>query len=116
MRPGFKSILFIIPSPFAFRQFMGSLVLHLQDQQVAIHVICKEYTENVYIPGVRYHFVDFERNLSFSQALSVGGFIRKVVREVKPDIIHSHFSVAAFVTFLAKNRNWPKSVATIQGA
>ncbi len=108
-------ILFVIPSPLSFRVFLSSLTESLSRNGVEVHVVCKKYDSPCYLDGVKYHFVDFPRNADLRKMLASSRALKKIVRSELPDLIHVHFSSAAFLTYLAHFRGFPKTICTIQG-
>lgn len=114
--PSKKKLLVVIPSPISFYIFLKELVDRLIVEGFEVHVACKKYEQFDRLDGVTYHFIKFDRNVSLIGALSASKELRKLVKAITPDVIHSHFSSSAFITFLARSSGWPVSVATIQGA
>jgi glycosyltransferase involved in cell wall biosynthesis len=61
------------------------------------------------------HHIRFPRGSSVSAHLAASKALKKLVWELSPDIIHCHFSTAALTAAIALSRNWPPTIATIQG-
>ena len=61
-----------------------------------------------------FHFVDIPRNVNLVKQLKAAIQIRKLVNYIKPDLIHIHFTTAAFPSVLLRLNNY-SYFATIHG-
>ena len=109
-----KRILVLIPSPLSFKQFLIDVYLSLNYE---VHVVCKQYESlDLYNENFNYHYIDFERNLSFCSTVKARNQLIKLVGDLKPDLIHAHFSASIFLLSISKKRWFPYCIGTIQGS
>ncbi|MEN9337276.1 MAG: hypothetical protein RLZZ500_2263 [Bacteroidota bacterium] len=109
-----KKIFVLIPSPLSFKSFLLETYLKLGYET---HVICKQYDDkSIYEEKFIYHFIEFERNLTIRSTARAIGQLRLLVKNLKPNLIHAHFSSAALLLALTKTKEFPPCLATIQGS
>lgn len=114
-------LLFIIPSYSSYRTFLTDLGRRLLANGAEVHVVCGksmgdgDVRKSASEDGVRFHWIEMPRGLSPWSHLQAAWRLRKLVRELKPSLIHAHFSAAIFTAALAKERKWPVLLATYQG-
>ena len=109
-------ILFIIPSPFAFKQFLGELAVFLMGQGMEVHVVTNKYEDqDLYIELVHYHFLNIPRNITPISAMKLIIPLRKIIKSINPGLIHSHFTSAVFLTSISLAFSKIPKIATIQG-
>lgn len=98
----------------SFKYFLLDTYLNLDYE---VHVACKEYQgSNLYHNKINYHFIDFERNLSIKSTLISRKQLLKLVKDLKPALIHAHFSSSIFLLAISKQKNFPHCIGTIQGS
>jgi glycosyltransferase involved in cell wall biosynthesis len=108
-------ILYIIPSPLSFKIFLTSLAQNLLLDNVSVYVLCNKYEKLCYIEGVNYNFIELPRNVSLIKTIKASRKIQQLIIQIKPDIIHVHFSSAAVLTYLSFKNYFPPIIITIQG-
>ena len=116
-------VLFVIPSITSYFTFLEDLagVLHSRGHDVHLATSTRHITEtNAYKRGMvaTLHTIDFPRALNISDHLKASKALRKLVRDIQPDVISVHFSAALFTTALAKSgdeRKWPKTIGMVHG-
>jgi glycosyltransferase involved in cell wall biosynthesis len=64
---------------------------------------------------VRFHRVEIPRGLNPLGHLRAARDLRRLVRRLRPSLVHAHFSAAIFTTALAKSRGWPPVFGTFHG-
>src|SRR5450432_3733192 len=101
-------LVLIITDFGAFNNFLAELSAKIaQDNRYALHIICsknkvinikdKEIFEN---QNIDFHFIDIPRTITLSGQLKAAIKIRSLIKTIKPDLIHSHFTTATFPTIL----------------
>lgn len=112
-----KKIIILIPSPLSFKKFLLDVYEPITKENIEVNVICAKYDDSqLYSPAIKYHFIDFDRSLSFRRTYRARYQLIKLVREIDADLIHAHFSSSAFLLAISKTKFFPKCVATIQGS
>lgn len=114
-------IVFIIPSITNFHTFLSELNDDLLKKGHKVYLIAGEKPivkgESPY-PGTiscEWIKIEFPRNLQPHKHLLSARKIDSIIQDIKPDLIHVHFSAAMFTVSLAKKSNWPPVIATIHG-
>lgn len=114
-------IVFIIPSITNFHTFLSELCDSLIENGDEVYLLAGEkpivkgtspYPESVACKWIK---IDFPRNFQPKQHFLAARSIDKNIQQIKPDLIHVHFSAAMFTVSLAKKSNWPPVIATIHG-
>lgn len=104
-------IVFIITDLGSFNNFLSELATELiKDQSIHLHVICANYkviniqNKNDFPnQNFHFHFLDIPRSVSIVSQLKIAYRIRKVLDDIKPDIVHAHFTTGTLPTILFKN-------------
>src|SRR4051812_37744864 len=108
--------LVLIISDFgAFNNFLAELASTIaQDKQYTLHIICsKNKVINIRDKelfgkqNIIFHFIDIPRTISLIGQLKAASKIRFLIKAIKPDLIHSHFTTATFPTILFRIRKYP---------
>lgn len=114
-------IVFIIPSITNFHTFLSELNDSLMDDGHDIYLLAGEkpivmgnspYPNEISCTWIK---IDFPRNLQPNKHFLVARNINRIIQDIKPDLIHVHFSAAMFTVSLAKKSNWPPLIATVHG-
>lgn len=84
--------------------FLATSLQHLGD------ISCYSESE---LPKI--YEINLPRGSNFAKHFSSAKVLRKIVDEIKPDIIHTHFSAAIYTVALAKQKDWPRTIATFHG-
>ena len=113
-------LLLVIPKLVSYRSFLRELCLSLVWDGVEVHIACS--SERLWgttaLPednGVQMHVIDFPRGMNPLTHLRAARELKRVVEEIRPDVVHAHFSAAIFTTALARTARWPKTFATFHG-
>lgn len=114
-------IVFIIPSITNFHTFLSELCDSLVKNGDEVFLLAGEkpivkgsspYPTTISCNWIK---IDFPRNFQPKKHLIAARQIDKNIQNIKPDLIHVHFSAAMFTVSLAKKSNWPPVIATIHG-
>lgn len=114
-------VLLVIPNIVSFRNFLGELAAQMIAAGDEVHLACNSdalWGNDPAMPdpdGVRRHRIEFPRGMNPRQHCKAARQLRQLVRSLRPDLIHAHFSAAIFTTALAHTRGWPWSIATFHG-
>jgi glycosyltransferase involved in cell wall biosynthesis len=115
-------LLLIITDFGSFNNFLAELAVSItKSNKNTLHVICSKHkvidiedkliAENI---KIKFHFVDIPRAINVLGQIKAAIKIRKLVKTIKPDIIHSHFTTATFPTIIFRVKKYPYW-ATIHG-
>jgi glycosyltransferase involved in cell wall biosynthesis len=114
-------IVFIIPSITNFHTFLSELNERLLAEGHQVYLFAGEkpivegnspYPETVSCEWTK---IDFPRSFQPKKHYLAARTIDQKIQEIKPDLVHVHFSAAMFTVSLAKKSNWPPVIATIHG-
>jgi glycosyltransferase involved in cell wall biosynthesis len=113
-------LLLVIPKLVSYRNFLRELCLSLVADGVEVHLACSAEklwggTGRPAEDGITMHVVEFARGMNLAKHLQAPRALDRLVRELRPDIIHAHFSAAIFTTALARTKRWPATFATFHG-
>ncbi len=108
-------IVLIISDYGAFNNFLAELASVIaQDHKYALHVICsKKKVINIKdkkllgTQNIRFYFIDIPRTITLVGQLKAASKIRFLIKSIKPDLIHSHFTTATFSTILFRTGKYP---------
>ncbi|MBA2561817.1 MAG: glycosyltransferase [Chitinophagaceae bacterium] len=108
-------IVLIITDYGAFNNFLAELSSVIaQDKKYTLHVICsKKKVINIKDKAllgkqnIRFHFIDIPRTITLVGQLKAASKIRFLIKSIKPDLIHSHFTTATFSTILFRTGKYP---------
>ena len=112
-------ILFVIPKLSSFVSFLSELGAALLDEGIEVHCACSPGSlwnkPDRIDPRVRVHPIPMPRGMNPVAHARAARRLDQVVREIKPDIVHGHFSSALFTTALARRSYWPTTLGTFHG-
>lgn len=108
-------LLFIIPKQLSYRLFLNELAEVLTASGVEVHCACLMEHSVSAESSVRFHHVPFARGMNLVRHFRMAHQLRVLVSEIRPDLIHAHFSSAIFTTAIAAENNWPITIGTFQG-
>ncbi|AYN05204.1 glycosyltransferase [Flavobacterium sp. 140616W15] len=104
-------ILIVITDYGSFNNFLAeiSVALSLENE---IHIICSrsnvinivdkfDYTQY----DLTFHFLDIPRTTSITKLIKSSFRIRKLVKEIKPNLVYAHFTTGIFPVILLRNKN-----------
>jgi lipopolysaccharide/colanic/teichoic acid biosynthesis glycosyltransferase/glycosyltransferase involved in cell wall biosynthesis len=113
-------ILFVVPNIVSYHFFIGDVCAALRAAGHDPHAVCGM---NGSFGGgetaddrATMHALDFPRGMQPLQHLRAARELDALVRELQPDIIHTHFSAALFTTAVARRAHWPLTHGTYHGA
>jgi glycosyltransferase involved in cell wall biosynthesis len=113
-------ILFVIPSVTNYFTFLKEITEKLTEMGNKVflatsleHLGDIDCYNNLELPEV--FDIQFPRGSNFKEHYSSAKKLRNIVSEIKPNLIHTHFSAAAYTVALAKDKDWPKTIATFHG-
>jgi len=106
----------------SFNNFLTELAKHIISfTNIELHVICSndsiidlDKKEQFKEGAINFHFLKIPRKISIISEFKCAKQIRKTLDEIKPDLVHVHFTTATFPTLLLKNNQY-KYWATIHG-
>ena len=113
-------ILINIPSVTSYYTFLHDFCEYARGEGVETHVA----TSSDHVQGVdcyrepphcQVHHVGFPRGGSLYHHWRAAQRLRSLVKQLEPDLVHSHFSAAIFTTRLARQPGWPAVIGTVQG-
>lgn len=107
-------IVFVVPlinSYFAFLQELGA-TLHKCGHSV---FLVTDNSLEFEIDDVCVYHIPFPRSMNLINHMHCSLMLHKYILELKPDIIHSHFSANIFTVALSKRRGWPYTIGTFHG-
>lgn len=113
-------LLFIIPSITNYFTFLEDLIETLTNRNHDVHLATsRKHIARIsaYRREIRcaVHDIDFPRAIDPFKHYAAAQSVKKLVREIQPDIINIHFSAALFTSMLAREENWPPTTGTIHG-
>lgn len=99
----------------SFNNFLAELALKfLQEKTNEIHVICDksriinlEDKYNYNHKNLHFHFVPFTRGANVFKTFATAIKIRRLIKEIKPNLIHAHFTTGIFPAILFRNKGVP---------
>lgn len=103
-------LLLIITDFGSFENFLSELsVKFIENPKNSLDVICskeKVINKNGNVkseyPNIYFHYIDIPRKIGILSQIKSALEIRKVIKTINPDLIHSHFTTATFTTLLFK--------------
>lgn len=107
------TLVFIITDFGAFNNFLSELSsIIAQNSKYTLHIICSRNKvinikdkDLVGKQNIRFHFVDIPRTITITGQLKAARKIRLLIKSIKPDLVHAHFTTATFPTILFRTRN-----------
>ncbi len=107
-------IVFIITDYGSFNNFLGELAKEMVMQRHEVHVICQDdktidYPDkyNYKNLGIHFYFMDFLRIFRVSSWLRTSFRIKKIIKNIDPDLVNLHFTTSMFITFLSGKIKYP---------
>ncbi len=107
-------VLFVIPLLSSYRCFLQDLGDELLNRGDEVYLLTNNAVGEK-IEGVKIVHVDFPRGMNIVRHFRCLSKIRRVVEEVRPDVVHTHFSANIFTVALAKQAGWPPVIGTFHG-
>lgn len=106
-----SKIVFIITDFGSFENFISELSFVLVHKYyLDITVICSKKKvidfEDKFIyqnESIKFRFIDIPRGFNIIKQLKASYRINKILNEIKPDLVHAHFTTGIFTTVLLKN-------------
>ncbi len=112
-----RKILLVAPTLATF-PFLRPLCERLIDDGWDVHLATSrfQFGKSAEVePPIQHHLVGFPRGADLKGHFAASREMRKLIDELRPDLIDVHFSAAMLTTALAKQKHWPPTVATVQG-
>ena len=109
--------LIVVPT-LASYPFLRELCLTLVDSGCEVHLASSGKLQTQYHQdqsAIKFHSIEFPRGMNPLSHFKAANALNKLVAEIEPAVVDIHFSAAAFTAAIAKNKNWPATVATVQG-
>jgi len=110
-----SKILILIPSLGSFNTFLSEQVEELLRNKWEVILVSSRGNKEIGIANVKFIGLDLPRGMQPFSYFTSSLKLKRVITENKPDLIHAHFSAAAILLMLAKDKNTPLCYATIQG-
>jgi glycosyltransferase involved in cell wall biosynthesis len=107
-------VLFVIPLLSSYCCFLQGVGKELLNKGNKVFLLTNNAHGNE-IDGVKIIHLNFPRGMNVFCHLHCVSIIRRVVKDIRPDIIHTHFSANIFTVALAKEKSWPLTIATFHG-
>lgn len=104
------TLVFIITDYGSFNNFLSELSLKLiENENFKLHVICSrvkiididdkfEFSNN----RIQFHFLEIPRSINLFKTIQVSFRIRQIIKQIKPDLVHCHFTTGIFPTILLR--------------
>jgi glycosyltransferase involved in cell wall biosynthesis len=113
-------LLLVIPNIDSYRAFLHDLYSELHAAGTEIHVACTMdslWNRNASSLDLYAHFhpLGLPRGMSPIAHLVAAHKLNALVRRLRPDVVHAHFSAAIFTTALAWRNTWPPTLGSFQG-
>lgn len=112
-------ILFVVPLFASFRCFLSDLADELSGIGWEVHLACESPPAGDPPPAlerIRFHPVRLPRGIDPLRLAGTAVDLRRVIRAVRPDLIHAHFSAGMLAAAVgAPRKDRPPLLATIQG-
>ncbi len=113
-------LLFIIPSITNYFTFLEELIDALNKRGHEVHLATSRkhiarisaYRRDIHC---KVHDIDFPRAIDPLRHYTAARNVRRLVKDLQPDIVNVHFSAALFTAMLAKEKDWPPTTGTIHG-
>lgn len=107
-------ILFIITDYGSFNNFLGELARELISKGNEVHVICDK-DKTIDYPdkfdykalGIHIYYADFLRTFHILSWFRTSIKIKKIVDQIRPDLVNVHFTTCMFITFLSGKIKFP---------
>ena len=113
-------ILLLIPTIAGFHAFLFGLARKLLDQGYEVHVATSGWTQSqdddrFHHDQLTIHFLSMPRGSNVVGHITTAKVLNQLVDQIGPDIIQAHFTAATLTAALARRRDWPPTIAMIQG-
>ena len=113
-------ILILIPSITSYYTFLVEITNKLIKEKNNFHLATSpKHLKNINcyneVVNGTYHPIFFARGMNPIQHIKAAIKLRKLVHDLKPDIIHAHFMSSIFAMALAKTKDFPTTIATYHG-
>ena len=111
-----KTILLVTPS-LAALPFLSPLTLALHRAKVNVHLASSSrgFAQVDVSPHLEFHDLDMQRGANVINHFKAAKELNSIVRQIKPDLVDTHYSAAMFTSAIARRSHWPPSIATVQG-
>jgi glycosyltransferase involved in cell wall biosynthesis len=114
------TLLIVVPRLVSYLNFLRELCGALMAAGVEVHVACspaplgnEEFAAAA--DGVQLHHIEFPRGTNPAAHLRAARALNRLVKMLRPEIVHAHFSAAIFTSALARTSRWPVTHATFHG-
>ena len=113
-------LLLIAPNITSYGAFLSEVAREVERLGVEAHCICDTRalwgrSDAFAAERVAFHPVAMPRSTDVCAHWATALRIRHIVHELRPALVHAHFSAAIFTTALARTRAWPVTVGTFHG-
>ena len=96
-------VVLIITDYGSFNNFLSELAVRTTYQNwIELHIICSKQKvidikdKQAFGNKIEFHFVDIPRKITLSGVIKAAIGIRGIINQIKPDLVHQHFTTAAF--------------------
>jgi glycosyltransferase involved in cell wall biosynthesis len=115
-----RALLIVVPRLVSYLNFLRELCGALMAAGVEVHVACSPAPLGneelaAAADGVQLHHIEFPRGMNPAAHLRAARALNRLVKMLRPDIVHVHFSAAIFTSALARTSRWPVTHATFHG-
>ena len=115
-----RTFLIVVPRLVSYLGFLRELCGTLIADGAEVHVACSPAPlgdEEIASAedGVQLHHIEFPRGMNPGAHLRAARALNRLVKMLRPDIVHTHFSAAIFTSALARTSRWPVTHATFHG-
>ena len=113
-------LLLIAPNVTSYSVFLSEVAREVGRLGVEAHCICDTRAlwpepDAYAAEPVGFHSVAMPRSIDVRAHWTTALRIRRIVDELRPALVHAHFSAAIFTTALARTRTWPVTIGTFHG-
>ena len=117
---GAGPLLLITPNVTSYCAFLSEVAREVERLGIEAHCICDTRAlwggpDAYATEPVGFHSVAMTRSIDVRAHRATALRIRRIVDELRPALVHAHFSAAIFTTALARTRTWPVTIGTFHG-
>ncbi len=113
-----RTLLLITPTFVGFRVFLRELSQELSRRAWQVHLATSTTNypdDHASCDDVQLHELDFPRGAEIGGFIRSARGLRNLVAQVRPTLIHAHFSAGILAAALARRPDWPITLGTFQG-
>ena len=110
-----KRLLIVVPIYASYRAFLKGLAAWLVDRDWEVHVATNLTGAKVGSDVATLHDIAIPRGANLLKLFQAGRSLTKLIQQIKPTVVHAHFSVGMLVLALASHVKGVRTLGTFQG-